>query len=118
MLWWPVSTEAKNAWSYSAGTPDDYVCAGCAAKGVRLYRGYGSFHIELHCKGCALKNEELSAPDDPSEHSIGLLVLAVPDEEGIGYWGLTSIPAAGLQWWNALPTVSLQQANVTMEPKQ
>lgn len=56
-----MSAETKDTWSYSSGTPDDYVCADCGAKGVRLYRGYDSPRIGLYCTRCVLKNEELSA---------------------------------------------------------
>ena len=35
---------------------------------------------------------------------IGWYVPAIPDEEGLGYWGYTSVPQEGIDWWQALPT--------------
>lgn len=35
---------------------------------------------------------------------IGWRVPAVPTEEGDTYWGYTSVPEPGVQWWRLLPT--------------
>lgn len=35
---------------------------------------------------------------------IGWLVPAVPTEEGDTYWGYTSVPQPGCDWWRDLPT--------------
>lgn len=35
---------------------------------------------------------------------IGLFVPAVPLEDGRGYWGYSSVPTEGCQWWKNLPT--------------
>jgi hypothetical protein len=37
--------------------------------------------------------------------SIGWYVPAVPDEEGVGYWGYGSVPPEGVAWWRGLPTL-------------
>jgi hypothetical protein len=34
---------------------------------------------------------------------IGWYVPAIPDEEGVGYWGYTAVPTEGVNWWQALP---------------
>lgn len=36
---------------------------------------------------------------------IGWRVLAVPTEENDSYWGHTSVPQAGCDWWGRLPTL-------------
>lgn len=36
--------------------------------------------------------------------TIGWRVPAVPTEEGDTFWGYTSVPDAGVQWWRRLPT--------------
>jgi hypothetical protein len=89
------------------GTPEGYVCGECGVSGVHLYRDYQTFldHLTLRCQACALKHQKRDAPDSPSEHSIGWLVAAVPTEEGDTYWGFTSVPDAGVRWWDNLPSV-------------
>jgi hypothetical protein len=39
---------------------------------------------------------------------IGWYVPAIPDMEGVGYWGYTSVPQAGIDWWRKLPTLPNQ----------
>ena len=92
------------ATSYASGkTAPGYVCSECGASGVRLYRPYSSSDPVLRCTGCALKNQNRDQPDQPSAHSIGWLVGAVPTECGESFWGYTSVPDAGVEWWNSLP---------------
>lgn len=89
-------------WSYAeGGTPDDYVCGVCGAKGVKLWRAYQSFDPDLHCAECVQK--KTGKVLERKGHEIGWYVAAVPDEEGLGYWGYTSVPEAGVNWWEALP---------------
>ena len=85
-------------------TPDRYRCE-CGASGVRLYRRYQTMldNQRLLCRACALKDQKKTDPDLVSEHSIGWLVAAVPTEEGDTYWGYTSVPEAGVKWWDNLP---------------
>lgn len=35
--------------------------------------------------------------------AIGWMVPAVPSEDGVGYWGYTSVSDAGVDWWKKLP---------------
>ena len=86
------------------GTPERYQCNECGATGVRLYREYQTFlnHQRLRCRECACKNQKRK-PDGPAEHTIGWLVAAVPTEDGETYWGFTSVPQEGCEWWNRLP---------------
>ena len=103
--------------SYSSPTlPEDYACGTCGVTGCKLWREYQSFGpIVLECCDCAGKSQEkdVSQIDGqgnlPSKHggttdSIGWRVPAIPDEQGVGYWGYTSVPKAGVDWWKALPT--------------
>ncbi len=41
---------------------------------------------------------------------IGWLVPAVPTKEGDTYWGYTSVPQAGVKWWERLP-INLGEPN-------
>lgn len=86
-------------------TPVGYRCSCCGAMGVRLYRQYQTFadHIKLLCRSCALKDQNKKEPDMESEHTIGWLVGAVPTEDNLTYWGYTSVPQDGVEWWNNLP---------------
>jgi hypothetical protein len=89
----------------SSTTPKGYVCS-CGKTDRKLYREYQTFlnHQKLHCVDCALKNQnkelvgEGRAPDQ-----IGWLVAAVPTEDGSTFWGFSSVPQAGCDWWHALP---------------
>jgi hypothetical protein len=90
-------------------TPCGYVCADCGAENVRLYREYQTFldSQRLRCRCCSLANQDRSEAeefgDGSSEHSIRWLVAAVPTEDGSTYWGYTSVPDAGVKWWEQLP---------------
>lgn len=91
--------------TYASGrAPEGYVCEACGAKGVRLYRPYSSFRVELKCTACTQKEQgkELTQRD----HSCGWMVCAVPDESDGTWWGFTSIPEAGVRWWDGLPKVA------------
>lgn len=104
---------AVEPFSYSERnkTPNGYVCS-CGANGVRLYREYNTFldNQSLSCRACSIerynKNHtdkwEPSHPED-KESAIGWVVAAVPTEDGETYWGYTSVPQDGCDWWYALP---------------
>lgn len=91
--------------SYTGGTPEGYTCGTCGKTGVRLYREYQTFldQQQLYCRACALIKQKQPKPDNKSEHTIGWLVAAVPTVEGDTFWGFTSVPDEGVQWWNRLP---------------
>jgi len=104
--------------------PKDYVCARCGAVNCKLWREYQTFSpITLTCCDCAaaLEGEDVSRIDEEGkipfrlslseEHeqwadSIGWRVPAVPTPNLDGYWGYTSVPQPGVEWWKALPTRS------------
>ncbi|MDD4382130.1 MAG: hypothetical protein PHE21_02175 [Candidatus Dojkabacteria bacterium] len=94
-------------------TPEGYVCSKCGKSGVKLWREYQTLNPELACAGCAAKSEGKDPSKINSEgmlesdlgltDQIGWYVPAVPDEEGFGYWGYTSVPQEGVIWWRNLP---------------
>ena len=111
---------------YSSTTvPAKYKCITCKATNCKLWRNYGSFTIDLECLDCAIKSQ--SKPDiapgfakiaatvtfsedgtytdeyGSASSEIGWRVPAIPDEEGCGYWGHSSAPPAGRNWWKKLP---------------
>jgi hypothetical protein len=97
-------------------TPPEYKCSKCGATGIKLWRQYQTFthHINLLCAADAMKAEKKKGVvgDDGKRESelgdrtdqIGGLVPAVPTEEGNTYWGYTSVPLKGVNWWKRLPT--------------
>lgn len=100
--------------------PEGYVCKVCGASGCKLWRQYNTFadHIELHCAVCAAAkdNEDLSTMDDKGFHASSLLrgmrtdqlcglMPAVPTEDGESYWGYTTVPQPGCNWWARLPSL-------------
>ncbi len=97
------------SFKYSDGkTPEGYVCK-CGASNVRLYREYQTFleYQELTCTMCAIarynKSHKQSWEPEDKNHSIGWLVAAVPTEDGTTFWGFTSVPQDGVDWWDKLP---------------
>lgn len=94
-----------------SGVPRGYICGECGAAGGKLWRLYQTFlnHQELRCQECAVKNAEAHGytypdPDFPTTDQIGGMIPAVPTEEGDTYWGYTSVPQAGCDWWRRLPS--------------
>lgn len=102
-------------------TPKEYVCSQCKATNCKLWREYQTSHPSLFCAHCAVAtNPKLSNVElDPNgtRHSdydyanhgmrtdqLGWYVPAIPDEEGVGYWGYASIPPNGAYWWRQLST--------------
>ena len=100
----------------STAVSNGYECSSCGAVGCKLWReSYTFSSIELLCADCAAKNQGKSIEDIDADgrHSsnvgrrtdqIGWYVPAVPCEDSDGYWGYTSVPEAGVNWWKRLPT--------------
>lgn len=108
--------------------PRDYRCTTCGAHGCKLWREYQTFlnRQTLECLDCVCKSQsrkdvvydpasvdtdrrilrhhKLHGDERNTITSIGWRVLAAPTEEGDTYWGYSSVPGAGLDWWWALPT--------------
>lgn len=102
--------------------PKKYKCSKCGARGVKLWRQYNKFacYIDLLCCICAGKDQnkdvsKISANGHiPNEYGpidqIGWLVPAIPTEEGDTYWGYTSVPQEGVEWWHSLPNTNVEAA--------
>ena len=109
---------------YASGkTPEDYKCSVCGATNCKLWRDTNTFCPDIYCAHCATTrnsclNDRKITVSDIDENGkafdeiigrktdqIAGLVPAVPDEEGVGYWGYTSVPQEGCDWWYKLPTL-------------
>lgn len=90
-------------WPSYEGTdvPDDYTCR-CGFHGGKLWRSYSSLGGELLCSSCVAAATEKPLTGR-NMTQIGWWVAAVPDLEGVGYWGYTSVPPEGCAWWARLP---------------
>ena len=91
---------------YASGqAPEGYKCGDCGATNVKLWRYYQTFlnNQHLRCMECACKHQEKPYPVDFKKgDQIGWMVPAVPTEEGNTYWGYTSVPQDGVDWWKGL----------------
>lgn len=113
--------------------PKKYTCGACGARGVKLWREYNTFldRNSLRCGDCACREATANGkhayavelrsdgsgrvdiactnPDGTRDRIFGggdqisWRVPAVPTEEGDTYWGYTSVPRAGCEWWYRLP---------------
>lgn len=94
--------------------PDDYRCSKCASHGVKMWRQYNTVasEVELMCGACALSDQGKHGPIDATGRrtdslgcrtdQIGELVPAVPTEDGTTFWGYSSVPEPGVDWWRRL----------------
>lgn len=112
-------TEELSMWrcNYdSDNTPPDYKCSICGRTGCKLWRDYNTFlnHQTFECSDCVLKSQNEKGPirEDGKcfssfsktwSDSIGSKIPAVPTEENDTYWGYTSVPPKGVDWWRRLP---------------
>lgn len=97
--------------------PQSYKCGKCGATGCKLWREYQTFlsHQNLLCARCAAKSQkkDISGIDAQGKRTtewgetdqIGWYVPAIPTEENDTFWGYTSVPKAGCDWWDNLPTL-------------
>lgn len=99
--------------------PPSYKCGKCGATNCKLWRDYQTFleHQSLLCAKCVGEEQkkDVSDIDDEGRRSleeglggrtdqIGWRIPAVPTEENDTYWGYTSVPQPGCDWWRGLPT--------------
>jgi hypothetical protein len=96
-------------------TPNEYTCTSCGVSGVKLWREYNTFADQtvLECACCAMDSQKKEGEVDQnglrkSEYGttdqIGWRVPAIPTPEGESFWGYTSVPTEGCEWWRKLPT--------------
>jgi hypothetical protein len=114
--------DMKWAVDYSKGPPPEYRCDDCGASNVKLWREYQTFLSQqrLRCCDCAAKDQGRDVSDidsngrrttpeyewgkDQRSDQIGWLIPAVPSESGDTFWGYTSVPGPGVEWWRRIPT--------------
>lgn len=92
-----------------------YKCSRCDASNCKLWRQYNTLldYIELMCAKCACKAEDKDVStmnadgrrmdEYGSTDQIGMMIPAVPS--GDTFWGYTSVPQDGVDWWKALPSL-------------
>ena len=110
-------TVQERAWAYSALLPkaqkERLVCGVCKRTGCKMWREYNTCDTDIFCGACALIDQGEEGPIDGDGYrktdmgkcdQIGRLVPAVPDLEGLGFWGYTSVPSEAVKWWRSLPT--------------
>ena len=102
-------------------TPPSYKCGKCGVSGCKLWRLYNTFldYQKLLCAECAANDQKKDISDidelgmytsdlsDMRIDQIGYYIPAVPTEKNNNYWGYTSIPEAGCEWWYNLPTLPI-----------
>ena len=100
----------------TAATPHGYVCGTYGAKGCKLWREYQTVlkHQTLSCCDCAGKSQEKAVSGIDAEgkidceigrsDAIGWRVPPVPTDDGLTFWGYTSVPRPGCECWRTLPT--------------
>jgi hypothetical protein len=107
----------------SVDVPSRYHCGKCGVRGVKLWREYQTFlnHQSLLCGNCACAEQSAQRSDGKTytvEHrddrghvqvngergdQIGWRIPAVPTANGETYWGYSSVPDEGVEWWLRLP---------------
>lgn len=97
-----------------------YQCHGCAAEGVKLWRGYNTFlsNQEFLCVECVCKQDKCvtkltdsslvnSCGRHKSEYGwtdqINGYVPCIPSAEGDEVWGYSAVPQDRVEWWHGLP---------------
>lgn len=106
-------------------TTVDYSCGACKARGVKLWRGVHGCKMDGHellCAACVAPpgtfvdddgkrvNEytglfNTGLPDRPTV-CVGRGLPAIPVDDT--FYGHTSVPPEGFEWWRTLPTYGSQ----------
>lgn len=87
--------------------PPAYACHACGLHGAKLWRESHVSAVELRCVACVggASHDVLAESDQINGH-----VPAVPAEDGDGWWGYSSVPQAGCEWWYRLPCDAVVRA--------
>ena len=103
-----------------SNVPVNYFCHECNKTGVKLWREYNTFadQTALLCAKHAAtnQNKDISNMDSKGKFidksykyetgkcdQIGWFVPAIPTEDEESFWGYTSVPQDGVEWWWNLP---------------
>ncbi|MBY0551316.1 MAG: hypothetical protein K2W95_28805 [Candidatus Obscuribacterales bacterium] len=103
--------------NYASGkVSEEYHCHKCGNSLLKLWRQYQTTQPKLLCSVCVLQDQKQTGEffdelgyrkgEYGKTDQCGCYVPAIPDEEGAGFWGYTSVPPEGVAWWRGLPTVS------------
>lgn len=97
--------------------PPSYYCRHCGATNCKLWRDYQTFleNQTLLCAKCAAKEQgkDIASIDangmrdsavSGKTDQIGWRIPAVSTEGNDTFWGYSSVPQAGCEWWKKLPT--------------
>jgi len=97
--------------------PPSYQCCRCGATNCKLWRDYleSSEYLTLLCAECSAKEQrkdiasidkdgKLESTANGRTNQIGSRIPAIPTEGNDIFWGYTSAPKAGYEWWAKLPT--------------
>lgn len=114
------------AFKYTSPTPEGYECYRCHMTGVKLWREWNTFldQQQLLCHDCIhiVKKDQVERNKEmtetyriPETDQLGGMAPAVPTEDGQTFWGYSSVPSAGVEWWKALPLRSTQGVQRVVE---
>jgi hypothetical protein len=111
----PVTDPTQTVDYSSNVTPTNYVCGECGASGVKLWREYQTFldHQSLCCVVCSGREQKkdinsinsggFTLQEYGKTDQLGWRIPAIPTESNDAYWGYTSVPTEGVDWWRGLP---------------
>ena len=115
----PKIIDAEMPFTYASGeTPETYKCQICGQVHVKLWRKGHTFlrHQTLVCASClsrmhiegrfvpkVINGHWLRKDGRCNSDQLGIYLPAVPTEENDSFWGYTSVPKAGCDWWHQLP---------------
>lgn len=103
---------------YLSGFPDvltQYKCEQCGTAGVKLWRlphhAAGlkcnvCLGVEVDAEGCAALEPigGISFHGQTSDQIKGWLPAVPTESDDLGYWGYSSVPIRGVDWWKKLPS--------------
>jgi hypothetical protein len=94
----------------------NYVCDGCGAKDLKLWRGvHGRKDARRRCLLCAsclvpgvtVGDDGKAQGEYGPTDQVGGWLPAVPVDDT--FWGYSSVPTSDVRWWRALPTYAKKE---------
>lgn len=104
----------------ATATPDDYVCDGCRATGVKLWRLPHDAGKHL-CASCSMQDQQCVGGVGPDGKmgggdKIGDMMPAVPTPNNDTFWGYSSVPDEAVAWWKRLPLIKATRPRFPLQP--